>query len=124
MNIALWIVAGVLAAAFTAAGIPKLVVPRERLAEKMAWVTDATDAQVKLVGGLEIAGAIGLILPAALNIAPVLVPIAAIGLAAMMIGALAVHIRHREGLAAAAPAIVLGLLCVFVAWGRFGPHAF
>ena len=77
MNIALWIVAGVLAAAFTAAGIPKLVVPRERLAEKMAWVTDATDAQVKLVGGLEIAGA-----------------------------------------------IVLGLLCVFVAWGRFGPHAF
>ncbi len=124
MNIALWIIAGVLAAAFAAAGTTKLIVPRERLAEKMAWTTDATDAQVKLIGGLEVAGAIGLILPAALGIAAILVPIAAVGLAATMIGAIGTHVKHRERLAAASPAIVLGLLCVVVAWGRFGPHAF
>lgn len=124
MNTTLWILAGVLAAAFAAAGITKLTTPRERLADKMTWTKDATDTQVKLLGGLEVAGAIGLILPAALDIAPILVPIAAVGLATTMIGAIVVHIRHREGLAAAGPAIVLGLLCVFVAWGRFGPHAF
>lgn len=124
MNTALWIVAGVLAAAFAAAGTTKLIVPRERLAEKMTFSKDATDTQVKLIGSLEVTGAIGLILPAVLDIAPILVPIAAVGLATTMIGAIVVHIRHREGLAAAAPAIVLGLLCVFVAWGRFGPHAF
>ena len=124
MNTTLWIVAGVLAAAFTAASIPKLVVPRERLAEKMAWVTDATGAQVKLVGGLEIAGAIGLILPAALNIAPVLVPIAAIGLAATMIGAVADHCTRREGLVRAPWSIVRGEYAASAGWGRFGPHAF
>ena len=124
MNTALWIVAAVLAAVFAAAGLTKLVTPRDKLAGKMGWTKDATDAQVKLLGGLELAGAIGLILPAALDIAPVLGPLAAVGLAIVMAGAIVVHVRHKEGLAAAAPAVVLGLLCAFVAYGRFGPEPF
>ncbi|MFM7536783.1 MAG: DoxX family protein [Acidimicrobiales bacterium] len=124
MNVALWIAAGLLAAAFAAAGTVKLVTPRERLADRMSWTTDATDTQVKALGALELAGAIGLILPAAFDIAPVLVPIAAVGLALTMIGAIVVHVRHREGIPAAAPAIVLGLMCAFVAYGRFGPSPF
>lgn len=124
MLTALWIAAGILAALFTIAGLVKIATPRDKLAEKMPWTADATDTQVKLLGTAEVAGAIGLTLPAVLNIAPVLVPIAAICLAVTMVGAVAVHVKHREPLAAAMPAIVLGLLCLFVAYGRLGPHPF
>ena len=65
-----------------------------------------------------------LVLPAVLDVATVLVPMAAIGLALTMVGAVIVHLRHREGLGAAMPAVVLGVLCVVVAWGRLGPYAF
>lgn len=123
MNTALWIVAGVLAALFALAGLTKVVTPRDKLAAKMSWTKDATDAQVKLLGAAEVAGAIGLILPAALDIAPVLGPIAAIGLAVTMVGAIAVHVKHRE-FATIAPVIVIGLMCTFVAYGRLGPHQF
>jgi hypothetical protein len=100
------------------------VTPREQLAEKMSWTQHASDGQVKLVGALEVAGAIGLVLPAAVDIAPALVGIAAVGLVLTMVGAVATHVRLKEQIVHAAPAIVLGALCAFVAWGRLGPHAF
>lgn len=124
MNVVLWIITGVLAAAFAAAGLMKLATPRAALADKMHWVNNATDGQVKLVGLVEVLGAIGLVLPAIVDIAPVLVPLAAIGLALTMVGAVVVHLRDGEGFAAAMPAVVLGLLCLVVAWGRLGPYAF
>ncbi len=124
MNTALWIVAGLLAVVFGAAGLVKLIMPREKLVDKMSWTKDATDAQVKILGALELAGAIGLILPAILDVAPVFVPLAAIGLAVTMAGAIVIHVKHHEGFAAAAPAIVFGLLCAFVVYGRLGPRPF
>lgn len=124
MNIALWIVAGLLAAAFVAAGGSKVATPRKQLEAKMPWVADFTDGQVKAIGAVEVLGAIGLILPAAVNVAPVLVPLAAVGLALTMVGAAVVHLRRGDGIGAAVPAIVLALLCAFVAWGRFGPQPF
>lgn len=124
MNIALWILAAVLAAAFVASGGMKLATPRKQLAEKMAWAGDASDGQVKAIGGLEVLGAVGLLLPAIVNIAPVLVPLAALGLALVMAGAVVVHLRRGEGVGAAAPALVLGVLSLVVAWGRFGPWSF
>ena len=69
-------------------------------------------------------GAVGLILPALLDIAPILMPIAATGLALMMVGAVAVHLRRGDGVRHAIPAIVLGVLAVIVAAGRFGPEQF
>lgn len=124
MNVVLWIVAGLLAAAFVAAGGTKLATPRKQLEPKMPWMADATDAQVKAIGAVEVLGALGLVLPAALDIAPVLTPLAAVGLALIMAGATVVHLRRGDGIAAAVPALVLGLLSLFVAWGRFGPYAF
>ena len=124
MHVTLWIVAALLTVAFLAAGAAKLVTPREKLAPRMPWVEDASDAQVKAIGALEVAGARGLVLPAVTGIAPVLVPLAAVGLVLVMVGAVVVHLRRGDGLAGAAPAIVLGLLAVFVAWGRFGAYAF
>ncbi len=124
MNIVLWIVAGLLALAFLAAGLMKALRPKEALVTSgLAWVEDFSPGMVKAIGVLEILAAIGLILPAALDIVPILVPLAALGLVLMMIGAVIVHVRRNE-YQAIAPGAVLLLLSAFVAWGRFGPYSF
>ncbi len=123
MNIALWIVAGVLALAFLAAGLMKVSQPKEKLAASMGWVNDFSPGTVKFIGTMEILGAIGLILPAATGIAPVLTPIAATGLAVTMILAAIVHGRRREPQMIAVNAVLL-VLALFVAIMRFGPQAF
>lgn len=122
MNTALWIVSGVLALAFLAAGAMKLAQSREQIMVKMAWAEDYSAGQVKLIGAVEVLGAIGLILPGITGIAPILVPIAAVGLALVMLGAAVVHIRRGDGAGAAIAPIVFALLCAFVAWGRFGSY--
>ncbi|GAB2601893.1 DoxX family protein [Streptomyces capparidis] len=124
MNVTLWITAGVLAAAFLAGGAMKMAQPKEKLvASGMAWADDFGDTAVKGIGALEVLAALGLILPAALDIAPVLVPLAALGLVVVMAGGFLTHLRRRE---AQGIAVTLVLLAVsaFVAWGRFGPHSF
>lgn len=124
MNVVLWILAGLLAAAFVGAGAMKVSRTREQLAAAgMAWTEDFSPGMVKLIGALEVLAAIGLILPAALDIVPVLVPLAALGLVLMMIGAVIVHARRKE-LRTVAPSVVLLVLAAVVAWGRFGPYSF
>ncbi|AGL18323.1 DoxX family protein [Actinoplanes sp. N902-109] len=124
MNVVLWIVAALLAVAFLGAGSMKLLRSREQLKSSgMGWVDDFSPAAVKAIGALEVLGAIGLVLPALLDIAPILVPLAATGLALAMIGAVVVHARRHE-MNTAAPSVVLLVLSVFVAWGRFGPYSF
>ncbi|BCY13562.1 DoxX family protein [Actinoplanes sp. L3-i22] len=124
MNVVLWIIAGLLAAAFLAAGAMKALQPKTKLIESgMGWAADLSDGQVKLIGVVEVLGAIGLVLPALLDIAPVLVPIAATGLVITMIGAVVVHVRRKEN-QAILPSAVLLVLSAVVAWGRFGPYSF
>lgn len=123
MNIALWIVAGVLALAFLAAGLMKVSQPKEKLAASMGWVNDFSPGTVKFIGTMEILGAIGLILPAATGIAPVLTPLAATGLAVTMILAAIVHGRRREPQMILVNAVLLAL-ALFVAIMRFGPQSF
>jgi uncharacterized membrane protein YphA (DoxX/SURF4 family) len=89
----------------------------------MGWVDDYPDSMVKAIGVLEILAAIGLILPAVLDIAPILVPLAATGVAIIMIGAIVVHARRKEYQGLPVNVILL-VLAVLVAWGRFGPYAF
>jgi uncharacterized membrane protein YphA (DoxX/SURF4 family) len=123
MNIALWITAGLLAVAFLASGAMKLIQPKEKLPASWGWVKDFSAGSIKAIGALEVLAAVGLILPAALDIAPVLVPLAAVGLVLLMVGAFIVHVRHREAQAIVVT-LVLFALAVFVAWGRFGPQSF
>jgi len=119
MNIALWVVQALLAAAFLMTGSSKILRPKEALAKGgMAFVDDFSAATVKLIGTAEVLGALGLILPRATGIAPVLTPIAAVGLAMIMIGAALTHLRRKES-KAVAPNAVLFALAVFVAVGRF-----
>jgi uncharacterized membrane protein len=124
MNIALWIVAGLLAVAFLAAGLMKLTQPQDKLQANMPWVADFSANAVRGIGAVEVLGAIGLILPGITKIVPILVPLAATGLAITMVLAAAMHLRRGDGLASIVPSVVLFALSVFVAWGRFGPYAF
>ncbi|MDT5041007.1 MAG: hypothetical protein QOE51_1992 [Actinoplanes sp.] len=123
MNIALWIVASLLALGFLAGGSMKAFRPKEDLRKNMGWVDDFSPGMVKTIGVLEILAAIGLILPPALDIAPIFAPLAALGLVLMMIGAIVVHTRRKEHQSLAVNVVLL-LLAAFVAWGRFGPYAF
>ena len=123
MNVVLWIIAGLLAVAFLAAGLMKLAQPKEKLAASgMAWTEDFSAGAVKGIGALELLAAIGLILPAALDIVPILTPLAAAGLGIIMIGAAVVHGRRKENQMIGANLVLLVLAAV-VAWGRFGPYS-
>ncbi|MCY3860846.1 MAG: DoxX family protein [bacterium] len=120
MSVAYWILQGLLAAAMALAGALKLAAGKDGLIDnpRMGWVEDASNRQVRALGSIEVAGAIGLILPWGLDIAPALTPIAAIGVAALMAGAVTVHIRRGEA-RDLAPAIGLGVIAVVIAIGRF-----
>lgn len=124
MNITLWIIAGLLAVAFLAGGVMKLAQPREKLAASgMPVFEDFSAGTVKAIDTLEVMAAAGLILPAALEIAPVLVPLAAVGLVLLMVGAIIAHLRRHEAQAVAVNLTFLAL-AVVVAWGRLGPQPF
>ncbi|WP_068051988.1 DoxX family protein [Nocardia xishanensis] len=120
MNIALWIVAGLLAVVYLAAGLAKLAQPYEKLTANpnMSWVEDFSPGVVRMIGTAEVLGAAGLILPRATGIAEVLTPLAALGLAVLQCGAMVVH--YRRGETKNLPInLVLLLLALFVAIGRF-----
>ncbi|MGB8211012.1 MAG: DoxX family protein [Mycobacterium sp.] len=115
MNLALWIVAIVLAATFAGSGLMKLLVPKDKLVNSgQGWAQDYTPTNIRLIGFVELLGAAGLILPAVTHIAPILVPLAAIGLVLVMVGAAMVHARRKEAMNIGVNAVLLAL-AVFVA---------
>lgn len=122
MNIALWIIQIVLAAMFLAAGVQKSTLPKAKLDVSFPWAQDVSLSTVRVIGISELLAAIGLILPAALSIAPILTPLAALGLVVVMVLAMNVH-RRRKEYGAIVFNLVLLTLAAVVAWGRFGPHS-
>jgi hypothetical protein len=126
MNTALWITTGLLTAVFLFSGPGKLLVPREKMAamtDAARWVLDVKPGTLKAIGALEILGAAGLVLPALLGIAPILVPLAAAGLALIMTGAVILRVRRGEPKAALLDGGYLALTA-FVAVGRFALEPF
>jgi uncharacterized membrane protein YphA (DoxX/SURF4 family) len=122
MSVTIWVLQLLLALAFLAAGLTKITQPRQKLATNMGWVEDFSDPSVRAIGALEVLGALGLLLPALTGVATVLVPIAAVGLALLMVGAAATH-RRRGELPMVAINAVLLVLAVVVAWTRFGAYS-
>ena len=120
MTYALWIVQGLLALIFLFAGGMKLVLPLE----EMTGPIPLPGLFMRFIGVAEVLGAIGLILPGLLGIRPGLAPLAAAGLVIIMIGATVVTLAGGD-LAAALISVVVGLLSVFVAYGRWrlAPHS-
>lgn len=117
IHITLWIIQGILAAAFGMAGFMKLTGSVEELANnEMSFVNYYAVGTVRFIGVSEILAALGLILPSALRILPKLTALAATGLALVMVLATQYHITKNESPVAS---IILGLLCLVVAWGRY-----
>jgi len=123
METAIWIAQAVVAAVMLMAGAMKLTQPKQRLAAAgQAWVEDFDARHVKGIGALEVLAAAGLVLPAALDLVPVLTALAAAGVVLLMLGAGATHLRRGE-VQMLPVNLVLGALALFVAIERFGPHS-
>src|SRR5689334_8829489 len=117
MTIVLWIIQALLALAFLLAGFMKGFGPLETLKKNMAWTNEVPAGLVRFIGIAELLGAIGLILPEAMNILPWLTIAAAVGLAIVMILAVGFHVMHKEW-STIAPSVVLFLLAAFIVIGR------
>lgn len=117
LHVSLWIAQTLLAVIFFITGLMNLAMSIEKIAEMLPWVANAPVALVRFIGISELLGAAGLILPAALRIRPYLTPLAAVGLAIVMVLATAFHLFRGEMAHLGAP-VVIFLLAVFIAWGR------
>jgi len=96
MIVTYWIVAGLLAVFYLYSGAMKIVRSRAGLQPMMHWVERAPMPAVKVIGVLEVLGALGLILPPITDIAPWLALAAAIGLVLVQIGATVLHLVRGE----------------------------
>jgi len=126
MNTALWIVASLLAAGYLAGAAAMVVLPKERfraISRNQHYVDEFSPGFITALGAVKVAGAVGLVLPAVTGIAPVLVPVAALGFVLVMTGATTVRIVRREWRNALGD-LVFVALSGFVAWGRFVPEPF
>lgn len=120
MNIALWILAAVLAAAFATGAATQILLPLERyrsLHPSQHWAEDFGPGHLKAIGTLKLFGAIGLVLPPLVGIAPVLSPLAAVGLMLFMAGAATTRFRRSEWSNMAVDVMFLAAFAV-LAWGR------
>ena len=117
-TIGLWMVQVLLALAFGAAGVMKLFQPIEALGAMMNWVTVSPEMLVRFIGLVELAGALGMILPAITRILPFLTPLAALGFAIIQVLAIGVHASLGETSMSLPINLVLLALSLFVLWGR------
>ncbi len=115
MTSILWTFQTLLALLFLLVGGMKLIVPVQALLAQMP--IQMPGLFVRFIGFVEVAGALGLILPGLLRIRPMLTPLAACGLVIEMICATIYTVIGGQGVGAVLP-LVLGLLCAFVAYGR------
>ena len=114
-NGVLWIIQGLLALLFLFAGGVKLVMPADELVRQAPMLSAGF---LRFVAVCEVLGAIGLILPLLLRIRPVLTPLAAACLVVIMIGAIVVTLMTGSVATAITP-FAVGLLLVFIAYGRW-----
>lgn len=126
MNVALWIVTGLLSLAYFGGGVAILALSKDRFrAVHPNWhyVDEFEPWFLKVLGVIKLLAAAGLLLPPTFDVAPVLVPLAASGLVLLMTGAITVRIVRKEWGIALGDLLFLGM-AAFVAWGRFGPESF
>ena len=113
MNTTIWIIQGILAAMFGMSGVMKSTQSTEKLLKGgVSWAARFPISTVRFIGMSELLASLGLILPWALNILPILTPVAASGLVVIMILAIAHHAKHKEGKAIMFNAVLLVLSAV------------
>ncbi len=117
LQLSLWIAQVILAAWFAMAGVLHTAVPIAQLAPFAPWTADVSPALVRFIGVAELAGALGVVLPALTRILPMLTPLAAAGLALIMVFAIPFHVSRGEP-QVIPMLVVFAALGAFVAWGR------
>jgi uncharacterized membrane protein YphA (DoxX/SURF4 family) len=118
LHVTLWVLQVLLTVFFLMAGYTHGFVPIEQAAKSATWIDDVPFALARFIGFAELAGALGIILPAATRIAPWLTPLAAAGLALIMILAIPFHIMRGEANVIWIHTLVAAV-ALFVAWGRW-----
>ena len=117
MNIILWIAQSLIAAMFFAGGLFKILTPKEKLISGQPYVKGYSSLQLKLIGTAEVAGAVGLVVPYALDVLPILTPLAAVGLCTIMALASRIHL-HRNENGKVAIIVVMLIITAFIAFQR------
>ncbi|WP_420114978.1 DoxX family protein [Pseudactinotalea sp.] len=121
MNVALWIVTGLLAVGYLAGGLAMVLMSKDRfrnLSNGQHYADDFSAGMITTIGVLKLVAVAGLLLPPLLGVAPQLVPLAALGLVLLMTGAATVRIVRHEWPHFLGD-LVFFALAAFVAWGRF-----
>ncbi len=119
MTIALWVLQGLLAAAFLFHGLLLAgVLPKPKALEEASQNSPYPESFMRFIGWAEVLAALGLLLPALTGTSTWLTPLAALGLTVIMVGAVFTHLRQREA-PQAAFTLVLTVLVAFVAYGRW-----
>ena len=118
LRLTLWMAQGALALFFLMVGYSHALMPFDQIAQQATWMNDVPRWLSLFIGYAEIAGGLGLIIPAATRLAPWLTPLAAFGLATIMILAIPFHVLKGEASVIWMHALIAAL-AVFVAWGRW-----
>jgi uncharacterized membrane protein YphA (DoxX/SURF4 family) len=116
-HVTLWIAQLILSAFFLMAGFSHGLAPIADAAKMAPWVADVPVWLVRFIGTAELAGGLGVLLPAATRTKPSLTPLAAAGLACIMLLAIPFHLMRGEPKMIGVNASI-ALLAIFVAWGR------
>ena len=118
MNITLWVLQVLVGGFFVMVGYSHALMPFDQIAPQATWMYDVPRWLSLFIGYAEIAGGLGVILPAATRIAPRLTPLAALGLATIMVLAMGFHVLKGEASVIWMHAL-FGAPAVFIAWGRW-----
>ena len=117
LNVTLWVVQ-VLLALFLLSGTVMKFMPIPKISAIMPWMGQLPAIQVRLLGIVDLLAALGLILPAALNIKPILTTWAAIGVIVLMICAIIFHVSRGEASVISVNIFAI-IVAGFIVWGRF-----
>ncbi|MEQ6332650.1 DoxX family protein [Sphingobium sp. MK2] len=117
LNIALWVAQALVGLPFTLFGFMKLTSPIAELAKTVPWVADYSEAFVRMMGVVDMAGGLGMLLPAITRIKPQLTIYAAMGCMALQICAMIFHVLRGEAMVTPLN-LVFFALAAFTFWGR------
>lgn len=117
LHIGLWTAQCLVTLVFVLAGFTKLTTPIPDLSMMMPWTGQLPEMFVRSIGAVDIAGGLGIILPAATRILPRLTVLTALCCVVLQIVAMAFHVSRGE-ISVLPLNLVLLTLSAFILWGR------
>ena len=119
LNGSLWVAQAFVFAALCLGGVMKLTMPVGRISKLFAWTGAVPEPFLRFIGGVDLAGGVGILMPELTRVLPRLTEWAAVGCILLMTAAIVFHARRGELRETPFNFVVLGV-CAFVAWGRWG----